>query len=74
MRRGQLAVREARATGTIDVAYRASPGLAVLVPVSMEERIEARPLLEEIRGDARYSNFKQFTVEVESTVRVGATK
>ena len=74
VRRGQLAVREARAAGTIDVTYRASPGLAVLVPVSMQERIEARPLLEEIRGDARYSNFKQFTVEVESTVRVGATK
>jgi hypothetical protein len=34
----------------------------------------ARALREEIRGDARYSNFKQFTVEVESTVRAGATK
>jgi hypothetical protein len=74
VRRGQLAVREALATGTIDITYRASPGLAVLVPVSMEERIEARPLLEEIRGEARYSNFKQFTVEVQSNVRVGATK
>jgi hypothetical protein len=40
----------------------------------MEERIEARHLLEEIRGDVRYSNVTQFIVEVESTVSAGATK
>ncbi len=84
--RSQLAVREPRATGTIDVAYDSVPGLTVLVPRTMDERIElfqeevnprvmqTRTLQEEIRGEARYSNFKQFTVEVETTVHVESTK
>ncbi len=74
VRRGQVTVQEARSTGTIDVTYGAAPGLAVLVPVSMDERIEARPLLEEIRGEARYSNFRQFTVEVQANVNVQREK
>jgi hypothetical protein len=84
VRRAHVVVREARSRGTIEITYGSVPGLAVLVPVSMDERIElygyvaARDfqysnLLEEIRGEARYSNFKQFSVEVQSKVQVGPT-
>jgi len=80
LRRGQLTVLEARASGTMDVRYGSAPGLEVLVPISMDERIEVwqddvTPGVsgrgspqEEIRGEARYSNFKQFTIEVQTTV------
>jgi hypothetical protein len=71
VRRSQLTVNELRAEGAVEVTYAAWPGLDILMPVSMEERIMVslgfRPV-ESIRGTARYSNFKQFQVEVTAEV------
>lgn len=76
VRRSQISIDEAYATGTFDVEYGSWPGLDVLVPVSMEENISVRAgdqrlepglttagdirPVEVLRGEARYSKFKVF--------------
>jgi len=64
VRRSRITADVVRATCTYDVEYGTWPGLDVLVPFSMEENIsvrggDPRPV-QTIRGQARYSNFRQF--------------
>jgi hypothetical protein len=75
VRRSRITVDVGRATCTYEVSYGPWPGRNVLVPVSMEETVavrgddrlerglrtagDPRPA-EMIRGQARYSNFRQF--------------
>jgi hypothetical protein len=80
--RSRLRVDEARATGTMDVRYGPRTGFDVLMPVSMEEHITVRgcdpgtgvvsaPGTETLSGEARYTNVKQFTVDVTTKVNPG---
>jgi hypothetical protein len=80
--RSRLRVEEERATGTIDVRYAPRTGFDVLMPVSMEENITVRgcdpgtgvvsaPGTETLSGEARYTNVKQFTVDVTTKVDPG---
>jgi hypothetical protein len=75
VRRSRITVDVGRATCTYEVEYGYWSGLNVLVPVSMDENVavrgddrlerglrtagDPRPV-EMIRGEARYSNFRQF--------------
>ncbi len=77
VRRTQITVELAHATGHYDVVYGSVDGLDVLMPLSMEEsfttRASGQPFaqtvgdirpIEVVRGVARYTNFKRFTVDV----------
>jgi hypothetical protein len=74
VRRSRLILQEGRATGTIEVEYGPWPDLELLMPVTMEENIQVRggdpasPPAEMIRGEARYSNVRRFTVSVKTEV------
>ena len=85
VRRSQVDVKEGLSDATITVAYGPWPGLDILMPVSMEERLSFRgvgapvggsqtsppvAVVEILGGRARYSNPKRFTVEVETAVQV----
>ena len=73
VRRSRLTVKELRADGTVEVTYGAWPGLDILMPVSMEERIMVSlglRVVESIRGTARYSSFKQFRVDLTTSLTV----
>jgi hypothetical protein len=68
VRRSQVTFVQMRSTGSITVDYGPWPGLDVLVPVSMRERFLVQGLHSSgdlrqpqvIRGEARYSNVRQF--------------
>ncbi len=70
VRRSRIVADVVSATCTYEVEYGVSPDLHVLVPVAMEETVairgkdprtagDPRPI-QVIRGQARYSNFRQF--------------
>jgi hypothetical protein len=79
--RSQLTVELEHATGIYDVRYGTWAGLDVLMPTSMEENLSVRSSgqrsaasigdirpIEVLRGRARYSGFKRFTVTTEDHV------
>lgn len=81
VRRSHMTVELAHATGTYEVVYGAADGLDVLMPLSMEEsfttRASSQPFaetvgdirpIEVVRGSARYTKFKRFTVDVAAGV------
>ncbi len=65
-----------RVIATIDVAYRAEPGIGPLVPSEMRERYELRMTstglgqrpAERVEGVATYSRFRQFQVKVDEKI------
>jgi len=63
----ELLVRDSRVRATIDVTYQSKDTIGPLVPVQMRERYEAKDLL--LTGTATYSNFRQFGVTVNETLR-----
>jgi hypothetical protein len=75
VRRSEITFAQSRSLGTIDVEYGPWPGLDVLVPTVMRETFvvkalaadESAWLIQVIRGEARYSNVRQF----KGTARIG---
>jgi hypothetical protein len=76
VRRTHLTVEQYRSTGRIEVDYDVSPGVQVLVPVSMRETFSVQGLaadgdlrpMQVIRGEARYTNVRQFSVHTKGSV------
>ena len=76
IRRSRLTVEVETATGTIDVRYGPWPGSEGFMPTAMEEEVTVHgrlrgpvvnspvQALELVRGQARYSNYRRFTVDV----------
>jgi hypothetical protein len=62
IRRTELDVVDPRVEAHIKVAYRLDDGLALWVPVRMEERYRDRRTTSEVRGTATYSRFRKFQV------------
>ncbi len=77
VQRSQLTLEHQHSTGQIDVEYVSSPNLDVLVPSSMRETFSVQGLarsgdqrpMQIIRGEAKYSNVRQFTVDTTDKVR-----
>jgi len=62
VRRTELDVVHTSVEAHIKVAYRHDDGLALWVPVKMEERYRDRRTTSEVRGVATYSRFRKFQV------------
>jgi hypothetical protein len=84
--RTQLTIELEHATAHYDVLYGPLPDESLLVPMSMEEQVvvraSARPgaaavgdirPAEVLRGQARYSGFKQFAVQTNEATTTGET-
>jgi len=60
--RTSLVTEDTELRATIDVVYRAEPGLELLVPAEMREIYNVRRSNARIDGHATYSHYRQFTV------------
>lgn len=64
VRQSRITIDVTQASCAYDVEYGNRPGIDVLVPVSMDENITLRGrdprAVQTIRGEARYSNFREF--------------
>jgi hypothetical protein len=68
IRRTELDVVDSTVEAHIKVAYRLDEGLAVWVPVRMDERYRDRRTTSEVRGTATYSRFRKFQVNTSEEV------
>jgi hypothetical protein len=62
IRRTELDVEDESVEAHIKVTYRLDDGIALWVPVRMEERYRDRRSTADVRGVATYSRFRKFQV------------
>jgi hypothetical protein len=61
----ELIAEDLTIRGTIDVDYQLEPTIGLLVPLTMRERYEIRRDGSRVDGEASYSHFRQFQVNVD---------
>jgi hypothetical protein len=64
----ELRVEDFSLGAAIHVAYQPQPGIKVPVPVEMHEFYENRMNSTKVEGTATYSNFREFSVQVDETI------
>ena len=69
----ELIVESRLVRSSTQVSYQSEPLVGFLVPVEMrEDYVLSRPNYYRIEGTATYGNFRQFTVNTNESIRVGA--
>lgn len=67
--KSEVTILGASSPAKIAVTYAAVPKMAMWAPVLMREEYDSTDGRERIRGEARYSNFRQFTVAVGEKIK-----